>query len=88
MVTAHYKSRRELSDAGAIMMIVDGRKVWRTTAEGPLENQSGACRVPSPPIAAEKPVARWKSTSYDLRNGMEVMDFENTLPADVYDDLF
>jgi hypothetical protein len=70
-----------------MMMIVDGRRVWRTTAEGPLD-PSGACQVPAPPTAAKKPVPRWKSTGYDLRNGMEVMDFENTLPADVYDDLF
>ena len=69
------------------MMIVDGRKVWRTTAATPLD-PLGACQAPSPPVAAKKPAARWKSTSYDLRNGMEVMDFENTLPADVYDDLF
>lgn len=69
-------------------MIVDGRKVWRTTAETPLDEPRAARPQVPPPVGGKRPSPRWRTSSYDLRNGLEVMDFANTLPADIYGDLF
>jgi hypothetical protein len=69
-------------------MIVDGRKVWRTTAPTPLEvPQTASARTPSS-SSIRRPRPHWQTSAYDLRNGLEVMDFANTLPADIYGDLF
>ena len=32
--------------------------------------------------------ASWMASSHDLLNGLEVSDFADTLPNDLYDDLF
>ena len=32
--------------------------------------------------------ANWMASSHDLLNGLEVSDFADTLPNDLYDDLF
>ena len=32
--------------------------------------------------------ATWMASSHDLLNGLEVSDFADTLPNDLYDDLF
>jgi hypothetical protein len=71
------------------------RKVWRMTADAP---QGGFVEdLPdelSPAVAEEgrEPAARshpnWMSSSHDLLNGLEVSDFADTLPNDLYDDLF
>ena len=34
------------------------------------------------------PVVDWRSSSYDLRNGLEVNDDEESIPGDLFDELF
>ena len=38
--------------------------------------------------ASKRLHANWMASSHDLLNGLEVSDFADTLPNDLYDDLF
>jgi hypothetical protein len=70
------------------------RKFWRMTAEAPqgqfVEALPGELSpmvegAVAPPVRSH---ANWRASSHDLQNGLEVSDFADTLPNDLYDDLF
>jgi len=76
--------------------IVRPRKVWRMSAEAPQgEIVDSLPGVLSPALNAEDSGTRpprsqlnWRASSHDLSVGLEVSDFADTLPNDLYDDLF
>ena len=72
------------------------RRVWRMTAEAPqggfVDALPGDLSLmtdegePVPPARSSHP--NWMASSHDLSSGLEVSDFSDTLPNDLYDDLF
>jgi hypothetical protein len=71
------------------------RKVWRMTAEAPRGEFIDALPGDLSPMTDEAestPRVRshpnWMASSHDLLSGLEVSDFSDTLPNDLYDDLF
>jgi hypothetical protein len=71
------------------------RRVWRMTAEAPQGGFVDALPGDLSPMTADAettaPVRlhrNWMASSHDLLNGLEVSDFADTLPNDLYDDLF
>ena len=71
------------------------RKVWRMTAEAPQGEFVEELPDDLSPISAEpreeapkRSHANWMASSHDLLNGLEVTDFADTLPNDLYEDLF
>lgn len=67
------------------------RLVWRISDHAPL----GEWVDPSlPPPAPPKPdhtdieTGGWRRSTYDLLNGVEVDDNPNTVPDDLFDELF
>jgi hypothetical protein len=76
--------------------IVRPRKVWRMSAEAPQgEIVDSLPGVLSPVLKEEESGPRpprsqlnWRASSHDLSIGLEVSDFADTLPNDLYDELF
>ena len=72
------------------------RRVWRMTAEAPQGEFVDALPGELSPMTEDAEVAEepmrthrnWMASSHDLLNGLEVSDFADTLPNDLYDDLF
>lgn len=71
------------------------RKVWRMTAEAPqgefIEALPGELSPMTDGAQSTSPVRshpNWMASSHDLLSGLEVSDFSDTLPNDLYDDLF
>ena len=74
------------------------RRVWRVTPDAPMgEFVDIDLTMPSPAAAAPEaaakvldpaPVVDWRSSSYDLLNGLEVNDDEELIPGDLFDELF
>jgi hypothetical protein len=70
------------------------RRVWRMTAEAPqgefVDALPGELSPMTDDAEAAEPVRHrnWMASSHDLLNGLEVSDFADTLPNDLYDDLF
>ena len=70
------------------------RKVWRMTAEVPQGEFVGELPDELSPMADDgraksvRSHPNWMTSSHDLLNGLEVSDFADTLPNDLYDDLF
>ena len=70
------------------------RKVWRMTADAPQGEFVEDLPDELSPVAEDgrEPPRRshtnWMASSHDLLNGLEVSDFADTLPNDLYDDLF
>ena len=73
------------------------RRVWRVTPEAPMgefvdidptalpgsDSAEAPARVLDP-----APVVDWRGSSWDLLNGCEVNDDEESLPGDLFDELF
>ncbi len=74
------------------------RRVWRVTPEAPmgefvdvdvLTRPAGAATPEAvPKVLDPAPVVDWRGSSWDLLNGCEVNDDEESLPGDLFDDLF
>jgi len=71
------------------------RRFWRMTAEasqgefvdglpGDLSRMTEGAEEAAP----MRSHPNWMASSHDLLNGLEVRDFSDTLPNDLYDDLF
>ena len=71
------------------------RRVWRMTGDAPqgefvdalpgeLSPMTGDAEA-APPVRSHP---NWMASSHDLLDGLEVSDFSDTLPNDLYDDLF
>lgn len=76
-------------------MVIKGRKVWRTTAESPLDFPPGAEAAASPQAAPataadapKKPLAPAGQRPPQGNGGIEVNEFAATLPAEIYNALF
>ena len=75
-------------------MVIRGRKVWRTTAEGPLDALQADRQAPVPAagevdvVEPAPPIRRVAAPSSEAVTGLQVTEFEATLPLDVYSDLF
>jgi len=72
------------------------RRIWRMTADAPhgqiVDSLPGAL---SPMLHGDadddrrqRAQANWRASSHDLSTGLEISDFSDTLPNDLYDDLF
>lgn len=74
---------------------VVSRRVWRITSEAP-QGQVVEARAADPvvetstvvKILTNPPPPSWRASSFDLLHGLEVHDFADTVPTDVYDELF
>ena len=73
------------------------RRVWRATADAPMgEFVDIDLSAPQNPGASDvqarvldpAPVVDWRSSAYDLLNGLEVNDDEASIPGDLFDELF
>lgn len=78
------------------------RKVWRITSEAPLgeivdlgarsgsDTRSGGKGDEVAPIMMidTAPVANWRASSYDLLSGLEVTDQSDSIPGELFDELF
>ncbi len=74
------------------------RRVWRVTLEAPMGEFVDLDPLTAPPGGAEAdvapkvldpaPVVDWRSSSWDLLNGCEVNDDEESIPGDLFDELF
>ncbi|MDQ2734284.1 MAG: hypothetical protein M3Y55_04685 [Pseudomonadota bacterium] len=74
------------------------RRVWRFTADAPLgEFVEIDPALPQPtasrseiPLTLLDPAeaADWRSSSYDLLNGVEIRDHSDSLPGELFDKLF
>lgn len=74
------------------------RRVWRITTDAPLGEFIDF--DPTVPVRASEPsdvplkvldpapVVDWRSSSYDLLNGVEVRDHSDSIPGDLFDRLF
>lgn len=67
-----------------------GRMVWRISDRAPLGEWVDPTLRPTPPKEALPEVSsgRWVRSSFDLLNGIEINDDPNTVPADLFDELF
>lgn len=73
------------------------RRAWRGKPEAPTgalvdidlsaPSPAGATDVPAR-MLDPAPVVDWRSSSYDLLNGLEVNDDEASIPGDLFDELF
>jgi len=74
---------------------VVSRKVWRMTPDAP-QGEFVESRAVEPvvetstvvKILTNPPPPSWRASSFDLLHGLEVHDFADTVPTDVYDELF
>ncbi len=65
------------------------RRVWRITPDAPLGEYVDPTRPPveltQPP---DKPEPGWLVSSFELTHGLEVSDETDTLPGELFDELF
>ncbi len=76
------------------------RKVWRITSEAPLgeivdlgpkaASSQGVGKVgeAAPMLIDTAPVANWRASSHDLLIGLEVTDQSESIPGELFDELF
>jgi hypothetical protein len=73
------------------------RRVWRMTPEAPqgvlVDFDPSAPVSPSadegpPKVLDPAPVNDWRSSSYDLLNGVEIRDHSDTIPGELFERLF
>ena len=68
------------------------RKIWRMTADAPqgqiVDSLPGALSPLLHDDRRQRAQASWRASSHDLSTGLEISDFSDTLPNDLYDDLF
>lgn len=71
------------------------RRIWRVTPEAPMgefvELDAAGVKTDEPlperDARAESGEANWVQSSFDLAIGLEVSDFEDTVPAELLDAL-
>ena len=74
------------------------RRVWRATPDAPMGEfvdidlsapaTHGAASDVHLRVLDPAPVVDWRSSSYDLLNGLEVNDDQESIPGDLFDELF
>ena len=77
------------------------RRIWRLSPEMPMGGfvDSKPPSLPDSPVDAESPDASkrmltpprppsWRASSYDLMTGATVTEMEDTIPGDLFDQLF
>ncbi len=71
------------------------RRVWRATADAPMGEfvdidltSPAALETVQARVLDPAPVVDWRSSSYDLLNGLEVNNDEESIPGDLFDELF
>ncbi len=73
------------------------RRVWRVTPTAPmgefvdidpLTGHADVAADAAPKVLDPAPVVDWRGSSWDLLNGCEVNDEEDSIPGDLFDHLF
>jgi hypothetical protein len=65
------------------------RRVWRITADAPLgEFVDPDAHPPPRPAAGDPESGGWVMSSFDLKHGAEVSEGPDTVPDDLFDELF
>ncbi len=72
------------------------RRVWRMTPEEPQgivvdfdpTAPAGPAPVETVKVLDPAPVVDWRSSSYDLLNGLEVRDHSDSIPGELFERLF
>ncbi len=65
------------------------RPAWRIHAEPPPETQVDFDPTAPPgPVLDPAPVVDWRSSSYDLLNGVEIRDHSDSIPGELFERLF
>ncbi|MBX3619260.1 MAG: hypothetical protein KF891_04615 [Rhizobacter sp.] len=68
------------------------RLVWRISDHAPLGEWVDPSLPPPPPPAPDEPAdlerRGWRRSTYDLLKGVDIDDNPNTVPDDLFDELF
>lgn len=68
------------------------RRVWRITQNAPLgeyvDPDQVAAEGPARPLIKQPEPPGWQASSFDLSHGLEVSDETDTLPGELFDELF
>lgn len=68
------------------------RRVWRITPDAPsgkFVDVDSAAKPPSPPAQPADPTdTGWIQSSFDLSDGLDVLEDDDTVPAPLMDELF
>jgi hypothetical protein len=65
------------------------RRVCRVTPDAPQGEYVDPDNLPVPlPQRADRPEPGWMMSSFELTHGLEVTDETDTLPGDLFDELF
>jgi hypothetical protein len=67
------------------------RLVWRMTERAPMGEWVDPSAPPEPPPTKDLPEVSsgsWIVSSFDLLNGVDIDDSPNTVPDDLFDELF
>lgn len=71
------------------------KTVWRITAAAPkgkwVDPNSASSAAPALPLDSELPEVShggWAMSSFDLLSGIDISEDSDTVPADLYDELF
>lgn len=70
---------------------VPAKMVWRISASAPMGEWVQKVGVATPRPSMELPEVSydsWVTSSYDLLTGTDVIDNSDTVPSDLFDDLF
>jgi hypothetical protein len=65
------------------------RRVWRVTADAPQGEYVDPDKLPLPVSSpTERPEPGWMMSSFELTHGLDVTDETDTLPGELFDELF
>jgi hypothetical protein len=73
------------------------RKIWRITPQAqqgefvdfdPTVPKPAPSTGTTPKVLDPAPVEDWRSSSYDLLNGLEVRDHTDSIPGELFDRIF
>lgn len=66
------------------------RRVWRVTANAPQGEYVDPDAPPTPRTVVhfDRPEPGWLQSSFDLSIGLEVVEAPDTIPPEVFDELF
>ena len=71
---------------------VPAKPVWRISEDVPMGEwvDSGSTSLPRPPRKdlPEVSYGSWVTSSYDLLNGTDIVEGDDTVPGDLFDQLF
>ena len=70
-----------------------GRRVWRITQNAPLgeyvdPDQEAAAQTQQRPLIERPEPPGWQASSFELSHGLEVSDETDTIPGDLFEELF